>query len=119
MKLLEKYFLDSELSESIENLLKEESIDSTDYLIYTIEDIFDTAQLSVKVKGSNIIKEGVSKELDYKRQQITALDELLDEANKSIENKLSFRPKKVFKHFLSFKTILIPQFGYHVEIKLK
>ena len=119
MKILEKWFSDNELTEILQNLFKEESIDSVDYLIYTIEDIFEVDKFSARLKNNNLIKEGISEELDYKRSQISALDELLEEANKSIENKLSFRPKKVFRHFASFKTMLIPYFGYHVEIKLK
>ena len=65
------------------------------------------------------IKSGISKNLDYKRAQLDTLDNLLEEVNQSIEEKLEFKPERVFKHFSTYKTMLIPQFGYHIEVKLK
>jgi len=100
--------------------MTEETKQALDYLVFTIEDIFDIDALLKKstAKGVNsfeYIKKGVSEELDYKRHQLSALDDLLEEVNQSIDEKLTFKPKKVFKHFSTYRTMLIPQFGYHVS----
>ena len=108
---------DSEFQSEFHNLFKEETSEALDYLIFTIEDIFEVdallkKNLSESGKGKfNVIKEGVSKELDYKRHQLRALDDLLEDVNQSIEEKLSFEPKIVFKHFGTFNfTVLSLQF---------
>lgn len=126
ISLVDKYFKDNhDFQICIQNITNEEIRDSLESLIFTIEDIFDTELLMKKQMAENTknnlhyIKQGVSQELDDKREQLAVLDNLLEEVNQSISDKLQFKPERMFKHFSTYRTTLIPQFGYYVEVKLK